>query len=199
MANIMLDDKREMTKRYEGSYIRVKDTNKPMLVSVFHNNQVHGQVDGRSVELDERLISLDKPKLGVFNHKDMAVFCYTTSKRHYKRGFDLRYVHIMHRFKEELRCMKKRGPTTVTKELLNEIYDPQYPSVEDALKLVQSCKRMACAFNDKFYFGLKNGSKHIHVFYKKWIVGYVEGNSIKLKSHHLYEELSKYMKVEKVQ
>jgi len=199
MQHEMLNDPHEMTKRYSNTYVGCTQEGgvSHILVKQFFTNddskvRMLGQ-DGCVYKPDE--INLTRPKLGAFNVGKSVVFITLPPVRQWKRGFVFKHAKVECRFK--LASAHHRTPTTTT--ILQSIYNPEYPTVEDALKEVKGYNTVARAFSPKFYFGLQYNASAVLVFYKKWIVGYVnDQDEIMLKSHHLFEELSQYMKVRKV-
>lgn len=205
MANRMIGNLKEMTERYRGSHISRIDGKTgervPLLVNKFHREgdivYVTDNEEGKAYP--EKEICLDRPKLGAFNIGKYVIHITTVPRRQWKRGFNYGEIKITNKFEYEGKVAGHRAVARST--ILKAIYKSEYPSVEEALKEVRGFRALARAFSPKFYFGIKNKGSNVLVFYKKWIVGYMkddDSSTVMLKSHHLYEELSQFIKVEKV-
>ena len=201
MQHELLDDCHEMTKRYSNTYIgaTVEGVQVPIQVNQFFKDDdsiIYVQdKDGATHKASD--VNLTRPLLGVFNVGKCVVFLSLPAIRQWKRGFILKHTKTECRFYKELDAAHHRTPSPTN--ILKSIYNPQYPSVKESLKDVRSFQTVARAFSPKFYFGFQYNASEILVFYKKWIVGFVnENDEVMLKSHHLFEELSQYMKVRKI-
>lgn len=202
MSNKMIADLDEMTSRFQGSYITAvsKDGERkiPFKVYKFVKSERGIFVKSEGDIYPIKDICLDRPTLGVFNVGKFVYYVTIKPRRQWKRGLVYDHLMISDRFEYEARIT---GHNRLTRNsLLEAIYNPEYPSFEDAFKSVKSLKTIAKAFSPRFYFGIKADSNNILLFYKKWIVGWIDDSSgsIMLKSHHLFEELSQFAKVEKV-
>lgn len=196
----LLDDHREMTSRWGGSYIGVKqeDGIKPFYVIEFQRKEVIGHFNDtgsniQNISFDE--LSFDRPAMGHINFDDTVVQLQGLPRRQWKRGYRSQNNEIVHPFHPEEMYIGK-NINWKGYDFVKEVFNPQYPTVSQCIEDVRELRCLARAFNSKFAIGIKSGFIHPRVFYKGINVGRLnQDNSVNLRRQavHLFEELSQYL------
>ncbi len=122
------------------------------------------------------------PKLGYINFEKHALFFERTHKRSnnkYKRGFYPNNVLIHSISDRELKsCYGEYNtdplrylPSDIIKRIGSDMYLREYPSYDEAIKLMTSFERLSCALSSSICLQLNSYSNKFMLFKNKWIIG----------------------------
>lgn len=198
----------DLERAYATTFISFEQDGKniPFLVSAVREG-VADPVDfvGRAVGAtkDQRIpmskLSLQHPDLGVFNVGKVALYFSRIPARQWRKGFlweNVEHNYVAH---EASAIAQVQDPLLVNKDdVTNSIFNPSYPSVEEAIADVTEGRSVARAINSKFWIGVAPFNPRPVIGYKMWYVGVLnEQNKVVLNKNakHIAEELAMYMEV----
>jgi len=146
------------------------------------------------VEWVESEYLLDCPKVGMLFDGEKVYYASRTPQRQWKGGFTPNVVHLETLSAIETREMSLQSKPLNNTTIVNFAYNPEYIGLSDGIKSMVSGKIFSFPLSRKFAVSQKVGSKFPVVYYKSWIVGWVDGDTVVLPkgSAHLIEELSQY-------
>jgi hypothetical protein len=152
-------------------------------------------------KIDEILLDFPMPPLGLVNHKDVVVDVTRHPKKQYRRGFTFRNNVITTELVEEaIAFSRSSNPYDQDAALIQDIFDPMYHTIEDALALVCSGKRATVAISNRYYLSASTALPYIYLgFGKDMIIGRVnESNgmcTVFKSATPLLEDLSSYVTI----
>lgn len=204
---LLKHDLREMTSRWNGSFIGVQKDGAvmPFMVSEFRSSDdidipfMVGNFPGKKSKIAkaENLV-FTKPKLGMLNFKDSVVYITNIPLRQYRRGLTTKTLKMEIPFSRELKDIRRpiSRRNINDNELILEMFNPTYPSVQQCIADVRGFKKIAEAFNNKYAIGIKKGFKSPRVYYKGYNIGRLDDDNVvhlRTSANHLIEELSQYL------
>lgn len=151
-------------------------------------------VPGDDVELQ-----LGLPEVGAINVKDTVLYLWRRPLRQWTRGFSDTTISQFCANRQELVAMQRRSPGLMNQETLWHVFNPEYPSAQNAYHQVDSLDYLGRAWNYKYYFAVRARSPKIMVGYKRNLIGWAEdARHVVLlnRFEHLKEELGQYVNVE---
>lgn len=201
---------RDLETRYSNSVLgrKADDEVLPFMVSTFTEEErgkiyVHGYFAAKtkwsttlkSFEWKPKEWVLDSPKLGLFNIDGVAVHLKRSPRRQYKRAYSVKNITKVDPLDKEYRYTRRKSIRPDNIGLLKEIFNPNYPSPQEAIEKINSFCYLSIAFNSTFGFGLKRGSAYPVVIYKDNVVGVLIEDEVELfkEYEHLREQLSQYV------
>ena len=149
-------------------------------------------------EADAHAYLLTVPLLGVFNVRDVTIHLVRHPNRQWQRGYHERVITLSSLNHDEYKWVGKRLPGAQHPDLLWELFNPVYPSCDEAFSLVSSLDYMARAWNRTYHYVMKRTLPHVMVAHNTHIIGYRIDDVIYLSSNyaHLREELGEFCKLE---
>ena len=148
---------------------------------------------------DEVILQLGLPDVGAINVKDTVLYLWRRPLRQWLRGFSEATISNFCVSRAELNAVQRRSPGLMHQETLWHVFNPEYPSAQEAYAQVDSLDYLGRAWNYKYYFAVKARSPRIMVGYKRNLIGWAEdAEHVVLISRfeHLREELGQYVSVE---
>jgi hypothetical protein len=125
------------------------------------------------MELDEDQLVLEYPSLGIFNYDKVCVYVGRRAARVYKRGVLTDYLGAQTipeiRNSNRLPVVRSNDPT-----LLQELYNPTYFDMEEAVGAVYSGERAAAAISPELAMVASATSPDVSLVYKTTPVGVVK-------------------------
>ena len=207
----MVDQVRELGKHFQGVVIALKkkDKNVPIRVHRFHQDDerrivirynVLGSDNMTDVIFKEEDYILDCPQVGMTQVQGKVVYLRRVPERQWKRGYTENIVRSEQLSDKEFREVGLSPIRVTHKDLIKEVYNTTYTNMGNGMIDLLKGKIFSFAISRKFAIGLKWNSKFPVVYYKEWVVGWVEEGTIILpqKAHHLFEELSQYTSCRRV-
>jgi len=204
----MVDVVRDLNARYGRVYIAKKgkggQKDKPVYVDQFwsddNGNTMIRTIDReegerhKDVLFNEDDYLLDCPQVGMVSDGEKVFFLRRSPDRQWKGGYNNNVIHMSALSKREWREMSLKDCNHVNKDIVNFVYNPKYTLLADGLKSMGDGKVFGFPLSRKFAVSLKDGIKFPVVYYKEWIVGWVQDGVIHLteNTHHLFEEISQY-------
>lgn len=205
------DDLSESERRYSDSYVGYTDEEgikKPLRILTFtgggSNTSAVGTdpIYGGEKSVDVQLIDWRTPKLGAINVDRGVVVVHKVPSRQWKRGLSSRNINIHLPLSNEITNLRFRNirRRLDNKIVISQLFNPEYPTPEEALQEVKSLECVSRAFNNKFFFGVSSKHENIGVYYDTYRIGYVnQEDEVVLydgAGHH-FEELSQYIQCHK--
>lgn len=137
---------------------------------------------------------LDCPRVGMVFDGEKVAFLKRTPERQWKRGYTTNVVRTNHLNQREAREMGLESVDQSSVKIIKYVYNPTYIPMEAGMRGLSTGKLFSFPLSNKFAVVLKGDYKYPVVFYKEWIVGWVEDGTVVLtaKTKHLIEELSQY-------
>lgn len=150
----------------------------------------------KDVKWNEDDYLLDCPQVGMVSDGEKVYYISRSPQRQWKRGYTPNVLHLELLSKYEAREMSLAPKPLFDKAIVSFAYNPEYTSLSDGLESMKRGKMFSFPLSRKFAVGQKANSLHPVVYYKSWIIGWVEDDTIILPKNtsHLYEELSQYAK-----
>lgn len=196
----------ELYTRYRSTYVRWNG--EPVAVSGFDDDDSDSifasitLMDGaeKRISLNTEGLVLGHPELGHINVDDYSMYVARRPDRQYKRGLTPRTLDTRCAVAQELRLLGRRMTDVSSKKFISAVFNPGYVPVEQALQEVATARRLASAFNKKYGFCIVRGGRTPYVMYKGYAAAPVVDGVARLPkdNHHLLEELSQYMRCERV-
>lgn len=209
MLDHMLQDAQQ---KYNNSVISLCEDNKEIPFWIERtlegeaDVQFSGQITDGKMWLPKSIKSSDKhqlqlglPDVGAINVKDTVLYLWRRPLRQWLRGFSEATISHFCVNKAELGVMQRRSPALMHQQTLWHVFNPEYPSAQEAFAQVNSLDYLGCAWNYKYYFAVKARSPKIMVGYKRNLIGWAEDAEhvvLLNRFEHLREELGQYMNVE---
>lgn len=148
---------------------------------------------------DKHQLQLGLPDVGAINVKNTVLYLWRKPLRQWLRGFSEVTISHFCVNRQELVAVQRRSPGLMHQETLWHVFNPEYPSAQDAYAQVTSLDYLARAWNYKYYFAVKARSPKIMVGYKRNLIGWAEDAKhvvLLNRFEHLREELGQYVNVE---
>jgi len=207
----MVDIVRELNKRLKGSWVGVKTEKAtlPFMVMGFEHTD-NGELgiilrDTRkrttTLKFDENLLVLDCPQLGMVFDGEKTAYIRRIPNRQWKRGYNGDIISVNYLEADGFHHIGLSAKSYEAAAILNFIFNPNYYPFNEAIKLIENGDKFSLPISRKFAISCKMDSQYPVVYYKEWLIGWVEKGVIQLPttSHHLYEELSQYAQCKKVE
>jgi len=201
----MVDEVRDLQASFNNVYIGRKEKGSgevtPVYVETFYTTD-NGELMIRTLkdgdykdsifEKDDYI--LDCPQMGMLFDGEKVYYARRTPERQWKHGLNNNVVCMGLLSKVECRELNLKIHGLMDKEIINFIYNPKFVAMQDGVASMKGGKMYSFPLSRKFAVGIQNKSKYPVVFYKDWIVGWVQEDTIHLtdNTHHLFEELSQY-------
>ena len=204
----MVDIVRDLNARFGRVYIAKKSKggnfkNEPLFVDQFYTDD-DGHIILRTVEREEGRHKdtkfnkddyiLDCPQVGMVSDGEKVFFLRRNPGRQWKGGYNNNVIRMSALSKREWREMSLKDCTHTSKNIIDFVYNPKYMTLADGLESMGNGKMFGFPLSRKFAISLKDKVKFPVVYYKEWIVGWVQDGVIHLtkNTHHLFEEISQY-------
>lgn len=200
------DDLNESERRYSDSYVGYTSDDgekRPLKIITFRRRDGETKaigIDGISNE--EIRVSVDnidwsQPKLGVLNVGNSVVSISRVPARQWRRGISRRNTTLTRPLEREARALRLGAIRSIDNDVvIKEVFNPSYPTPEEALEKVKTFENLSCAFNSRFFFAISGKHTNIGVYYDTYRIGYVNEDDEAVlydgAGHH-FEELSQYM------
>lgn len=123
-----------------------------------------------------RDLNLKFPTLGCINLGQMAVHVVRAGARQWKWGLALTNISHTYLAQQATYIAGIKDGTRDTPAFLSAVFNPQYPSFEEAYARVVGGDAAACAFTNRLWLGVDLYSDAPVVGYKQWIVGRAQPN-----------------------
>jgi len=153
-----------------------------------------------SMSLDKVQLDFTMPPLGLINHKKAVVDITRKAKKQYRRGFTYSNGIINLKVMEEFiyyEQVKDQEHISKSGELVTDIYNPLYYSVEGALDLILSKDRPTVAITNRYYISSSPRLPYIYLGFGGYVIGRVNersGRCLLFKSAEpLLEDVSNYV------
>lgn len=143
---------------------------------------------------------LDCPQVGMLQVGERVVYLRRVPERQWKRGFTENVIRSEPLSNLESRELGYPIARINTKSAVSLIYNPKYLSMENGLSKLSAGKLLSFAISRKFAISLKWDAEFPVVYYKDWVIGWVDEGVICLPKqvHHIFEELSQYSECRRV-
>ena len=203
----MVDVVRDLNARYGRVYIAKKGKggkkDKPLYVDQFYTDD-NGNLLIRTVNretgkhndvlFNEDDYILDCPQVGMVSDGEKVFFLRRSPDRQWKGGYNNNVIHMSALSKREWREMSLKDCNHTSIPIVDFVYNPKYTTLAAGLKSMGAGKIFGFPLSRKFAVSLKDKVKYPVVYYKEWVVGWVQEGVIYLteNTHHLFEEISQY-------
>ncbi len=204
----MVDIVRELNNRLSGSIVGQEGTGEngstlPVQVdSFFKDHSDNLVVKVYCLEREEHFVQafnedewvLDCPKVGMVFDGEKTYYTRRTPDRQWKGGYTSNVIRMEILNKVEVRELGLHIKGQTDKAILNFVFNPKYIPLVEGIESMKHGKFFSFPISSKFAVSLSKESKYPVLFYKNWIVGWVDGEEIHLPkaAHHLFEEVSQY-------
>lgn len=146
-----------------------------------------------SCRISSRNLILTYPRLGNMNLSTTYIYIERTSKKQYRKTLAKNTLRMYDPFYEERRLLGlPRIRDIHNKGIYIKLFNPKFPSIEEALDSVVSKDKLSSAFSPEWGFGLKARSSSVLLFKNEMAVGeIVKNNKVRLNKSvgFLYEQI----------
>ena len=149
-----------------------------------------------SVHNTDPSISFNFPRIGAINfNSGFVLYLSRKLNKQYRKTFNPKIIHWFDPFETERNILGFAQVEHLNnKYILQTVFNNVLYTPEEALTLVESSERVAAAFSDSYYIGIKNKCNAICLFKRQLIVGHIINGDVHLKdgAHQLSQEISDY-------
>jgi len=211
----MVDQVRFLNQRFKDVIIAIKRKSNigkviPIRVHKFLNDDEDGTIIIRYNNIgSDNIVEttfyeddyiLDCPKVGMVGIGKKTMYLRRIPERQWKRGYNSSIIRGETLCNKENIEMGLNRVNIMNNSIVDAIYNPDYPNFNEALNDMIKGKLLSFPISRKFAVGLNYDAAFPVIYYKEWVVGWVDEGTIMLpeKTHHLYEELSQYTECRRV-
>lgn len=165
----------------------------------FRNNGGVWKPCGQSI--NDISLEFPMPPLGLVNHKDVVLDVTRHPRKQYRRGFTFRNNVITAELVEgDIAFSRSSNPYDMDAALVQDVFDPIYYTVEDALALICSGKRATAAISHRYYLSASTALPYVYLgFGRDMIIGRVNESTgvctVFKSATPLLEDLSNYVTI----
>ncbi len=187
------EEQKDFNLKYEHTYIslQVNGVNCPMWVSsITEDGYIRGRLwndieegwsdidENDEIEIENPDLNLDFPRLGAINLVHTPIVIRRLAKRQWRKVLCDQVIHLYDPFVDEREKFDlPRILAVENNSILRAIFNPIYPSREEAWELLASGEKLGVAITPEWYLGIKTHAEGVKLFKDDISVGTVIGQS----------------------
>lgn len=196
MANVAAD----LHARLSNSWVGKKGNDEEGVVphwvdSIYEDDgDIYIRTNKELVKFNEDDWILDCPKVGMVSDGEKVYYQRRIPDRQWKRGYNRNVIRMSVLSQSEVEEMGLSITDYNDEKIVGFVFNQKFTPFTDGLREIAEGKLFSFPLSQKFAVGLRLEDEFPVVYYKNWVVGWVEDDVVRLpeNAHHLFEELTQY-------